>query len=432
MSSSHFKNSTIAIVGGGMVGAVTALLFAKHLPRVKITLFDRSIVEQLDADNTQHADNKASDNHSKAPNTLSPSSHLSSFDGRSTALAPTSQACFEHLGLWDQLQTFITPIHRIHISDKGHAGQGLFDQSDNHGDPLGYVVQNAGLGPVLYGALAQSPSIDLCAEQVDAVRVGAKGAVVKRENKTDYFDLAIIADGAQSALRDKLGIKAQVDDYQQHALVVNVKHAQAHQLTAYERFTDRGPIALLPLGGNASRCESTLVWTCPNHELADYQSMSEPQRLKALQKQFGYRLGAFTQMGEPAFYPLKRIVAGEQVRSHIVLMGNAAHFLHPVAGQGFNLSVRDALKLVGVLKEALVEGQSLGSLEVLEKYDALQALDQRNTIGLSHGFNRIFTDAPLPIQLGRTLGLVALEVHSGFRNHFIALLSGRAVAQAAL
>ncbi|WP_053980901.1 FAD-dependent monooxygenase [Marinagarivorans algicola] len=408
------QGQKIAIVGGGMVGAVTALLLSRYLPHATIQLFDR-----LAGGSTQ--------NDEQAP------SARPSFDGRSTAIAPTTQRCFKQLGLWSQLLPHATPIHNIHISDKGHAGQGLFDRCDNAGEPLGYVVQNAGLGPVLMRALRQANRLKTHECEVTAVNICASGALLTLSDHSTYCaDLVIIADGADSQLRGQLGITARVDDYQQHAIVANVRHTQAHELTAYERFTARGPMALLPLGGHANAVESTLVWTCPSAHWHHYQTMSPADRLVQLQRQFGFRLGHFSAMSDPAFYPLRRVLADEQVRQHVVLMGNAAHFLHPVAGQGFNLSVRDALRLTAVLKASAEQGQYLGSLDVLGQYEREQAADQYYTVGLSHSFHRLFTGAPLPVQLGRTLGFLALELNPMIRTHFIGLLSGQAVPQATL
>ncbi len=401
----------IAIVGGGMVGSLLALLLARFVPQVRITLVDK--------------------HPASASAVVRPS-----FDGRSTAIAPTTVNCFKQLGLWPHLAQVLTPIAKIHISDRGHVGLGLFDGDDNNGEPLGYVVENAGLGPVLMQALANEPAITSRAGEVTKLEFNRQGAELtwraQAEPQQALFDVVLVCDGAASPLRQRLGIGAKTVDYQQHAMVANVRHSLAHQLHAYERFTARGPLALLPRGGSASACESTLVWTCPNSELAEYQTMAATERLSALQSQFGYRLGHFTAMSEPVFYPLELVLAQEQVRSRLVLMGNAAHFLHPVAGQGFNLAVRDALRLVESFKHAAEQGQNVGDLAVLQRYEQAQYADQRNTVGMSHAFNRMFTGAPLPMQLLRSLGFLALELNPPLRAHFIARLSGRAQAQVRL
>lgn len=394
---------SIAIVGGGMVGAVLALLLARNLPCAHITLFDRYEAGEKDRP---------------------------SFDRRSTAIAPSTEQCFRRLGLWSALAAHATAIEQIHVSDKGHAGMALFDPSDNSGAPLGYVIDNGGMGQVLLAAVNSQPNLQGVQANVKSINMVAQGAVLNTDDTSGQnatvFDLVVVADGAHSSLRKQLGIDVRRVDYQQHAIVANVRHELPHQLQAFERFTSRGPIALLPKGGHASSCESALVWTCPADELENYQALAGAQLIQRLQSQFGFRLGRLLDISTPNFYPLELLVAQEQVRSNVVLMGNAAHFLHPVAGQGFNLSVRDALRLVSVLKTAVAQGSNIGDLAVLQSYEKQQQADQQNTIALSHGFNRIFTRMPLPIQLLRTSGLIALELNPVLRAQFIRLLSGRA------
>ena len=392
-----------------MAGSVLALLLARFVPRAKVTLFDKLPVQAAERP---------------------------SFDGRSTAIAPTTVGCFQQLGLWPLLASAATPIQKIHVSDQGHAGLGVFDGQDNAGEPLGYVVENLGLGKVLQAAVAKAPNIVTEQAHVNTLRVLAEGAELhwqgEAEAQQGVFGLVVVADGAESPLRAQLGIAVTRVDYEQYALVANVRHQLPHNLQAYERFTRRGPVALLPRGGRANGCESGLVWTCPKAEYEALRVMPEAERLAKLQREFGFRLGHFSAMSTPDFYPLALVVAQEQVRSRVVLMGNAAHFLHPVAGQGFNLTVRDSLRLVEVLTEAVKAEQPMGALPVLQRYLQRQAVDQRNTIGLSHGFNRIFTQAPLPMQLLRTMGMLALELNPVLRMQFIQLLAGRGQPQALL
>ena len=403
LSGVEITGPSIGIVGGGMVGAVLALLLSRNLPSATVTLFDG---EKAD------------------------SGERPSFDRRSTAIAPSTEQCFQRLGLWSALAAHATAIQHIHVSDKGHAGMALFDPSDNGGEPLGYVVDNAGMGRVLAEAIDKQPRVRCIQARVQSVAMNASGGMLHwlegEEPFSENFNLVVVADGAESTLRKQLGIGVRRVDYHQHAIVANVRHELPHQLQAFERFTHRGPIALLPRGGHARSCESALVWTCPEGEIDDYQSCGEAVLLQRLQSQFGFRLGRLTAMSTPSFYPLSLLVAEEQVRSNVVLMGNAAHFLHPVAGQGFNLSVRDALRLVSTLKKGVAAGQCVGDLAVLQDYEKQQMADQRNTIALSHGFNRIFTRTPLPVQLLRTSGLIALELNPILRAQFIRLLSGRA------
>lgn len=398
---------TVAIIGGGMVGATLALLLDRYLPTLSVHLLDQSLSDGLDA---------------------SPS-----FDERSTAIAPTTQHCFDELDLWSHLQHYATAIHSIAISDKGHLGQGRFDQADNGDLPLGYVLSNQGLGRVLASALAQS-RVNCQNAKVASVSISGRGAGLTTEagESLNGFDLVIIADGAQSGCRESLGITAEYFDYQQVAMVANVRHRKAHHHVAYERFCKTGPIALLPRGQRATSTESALVWTLTPSDHRALADMNEADRLQQLQQAFGYRVGRFQAMSEPSFYPLTRVLAKEQVRQHVVVMGNAAHFLHPVAGQGFNLSVRDSLQLVAILRAALKAGQSIGDSTVLSGYVQRQAPDQRNTQWLSQAFHRVFTSPLLPVQLMRTAGFGLLEANPLVRSVFIEMLSGRATPKAQL
>ena len=182
-------------------------------------------------------------------------------------------------------------------------------------------------------------------------------------------ELVVVADGADSPLRQQLGIAEVNKEYRQSAVIANVRHQQSHGETAFERFTHHGPLAFLPLGGAQGR-SSAVVWTWPEGETTQAMAMSDAEFLARLQSEFGYRLGRLQQVGERQSYALRLCLAQEQVRSGIVLMGNAAHFLHPVAGQGYNLALRDGLRLAEVLQRA---PGNLGELELLLEYERLQA-----------------------------------------------------------
>src|SRR5690606_25593390 len=177
-------------------------------------------------------------------------------------------------------------------------------------------------------------------------------------------DLLVIADGGRSGLLDQLGIHRRVNPYQQVAVIANVTTANGHAGVAYERFTETGPLALLPLSGQ----RSALVWTLAVDVAEEVAQLPDEAFLERLQAAFGFRMGALLRVGERASYPLNLIEAEEQVRSNLVVLGNAAHSLHPIAGQGFNLSLRDAMALADQLQRAGREGHHPGSLSVLQRY----------------------------------------------------------------
>jgi 2-octaprenylphenol hydroxylase len=238
--------------------------------------------------------------------------------------------------------------------------------------------------------------------------------------------LVILADGADSPLRKTLGVAAREVPYEQTALVANVRTGLPHGGCAFERFCPDGPMALLPRGQSSQAQLAGLVWTFPRAQQELIAGLSDIELLERLQDAFGYRLGRFEAVGQRQFYPLRLVVAKEQVRSHLVLQGNAAHFLHPVAGQGFNLSLRDGLRLAQVLSEGAALGEQLGELKQLQRYAQAAEADQNRTIALSDGFNRIFSRKERSLRWGRDIGMLLLESVPAVRAAFIRQLSGRA------
>ena len=392
------QKTDIAIIGGGMVGAALAALFACARKDWHITL-----IEAFPLPNSSGASNATS-----AP------VYQPSFDARSTAIASGSVHLLEQAGVWQTLLQHATPIRQVHVSDKGHIGGTVIDQSDVGDTALGYVIPNAWIGNVLLSHIQQLPQIScISPAQVKQLQPKQQGAklVVDKEGQTFEVDcqLAVVADGAQSSLRKSLGIDVDVQDYQQTAIIANVAFDQPHQGIAYERFTDQGPMALLPLGESDKGCESALVWTHPREQAEAILALSDEEFIKELQQRFGFRLGNFTKVGKRDSYPLHLLVAKEQVRSSIAVMGNAAHFLHPVAGQGFNLALRDCAALVAEVAEAQDQQQPLGHLDALLRYQQAQVTDQLATIRGSDTLTKIFSTAQLPQAALRALGFMGLE-----------------------
>lgn len=391
----------IAIVGGGLMGAALALLFCKTLPGRRVVLIEQKVLES------------ASDQVLAQPN----------FDARSTALAPTSATTLRRLGVWPALAGHATAIRRVQVSDRGHLGWVRLDTDSNHGEPLGYVVENRALGRALTDAMLACEELDLKAPaQVQRLTTLRDGVRLDLGDQHLEAELVVVADGADSPLRRQLGIAEFNKDYQQSAVIANVRHQQSNGETAFERFTDRGPLAFLPLGG-ATGQTSAVVWTWPADQAAGALAMGDQEFLDRLQNEFGYRLGRLQQVGVRQSYALRLCLAREQVRSGVVLMGNAAHFLHPVAGQGYNLALRDGLRLAEVLQSA---GQgNLGDLALLQEYERRQATDQRNTVRLSDGFNELFRAHEPHWILLRNLGMIGVEWSVTIRDTFIRQLSGR-------
>lgn len=401
----------IAIVGGGMVGTSLASLLAASQPHLSIVLLESQPFARADEQHFQP-----------------------SFDARSTALSYGTANILRELGLWEKLQQHITPIAQVHVSDRGHFLGGVIDAKANDLDAVGYVVENAWLGNVLLGHVQAQKNIQCMAPAtVTALQPQQDGALLSVNTDAQDFliktSLAVIADGGDSPLRSALGIDTDVRAYGQTAIITNVEFSEAHNGVAYERFTADGPVALLPLGESVSANQSALVWTLPAAQADDIVALSDDEFLVQLQQRFGFRVGYFQRVAKRFSYPLQLVLAKEQIRSHVVLLGNAAHFLHPVAGQGFNLALRDCVCLVETLREAIVQNKSPGDLAVLQQYLHKQQLDQQITIEFSDKLVRLFSSDSLPFIAARHLGLLSLESIPLIKQQLIAQTMGTAGRQ---
>ena len=333
-----------------------------------------------------------------------------SYDNRSTALSHGSRRLFERLGIWSELARRAEPIRQIHVSDRGHPGAARMCAKTEGVPALGYIVENAWLGEVLIGNLDQQAIEWRAPARVAHARPQPGGyqldlQVADGVRQLDG-DLLVIADGGRSGLLDQLGIHRKVNPYQQVAVIANVTTANGHGGVAYERFTETGPLALLPLSGQ----RSALIWTLAVDVAEEVAQLSDEAFLERLQAAFGFRMGALTKVGERASYPLNLIEAEEQVRSHLVVLGNAAHSLHPIAGQGFNLSLRDAMALADELMQAQRDGRHPGSLGVLQAYLDGQRSDQLGTVAFSHYLTQLFSNRNPALVAGRNAGLLALDL----------------------
>jgi len=335
------------------------------------------------------------------------------------------------LGVWEKLSQHATAISQVHVSDAGHFMGGLIDASTYDLDALGYVIPNAWIGRVLFSQLQTQHNIHLFAPvRVEKLCPQQGGAHLVVESGDEIFNLttklAVIADGGNSPLRKSLGIDSKIKDYDQIALIANVAYTEPHKGVAYERFTAQGPLALLPLGESTSAKESALVLTLPRDYATAVIAFSDEEFLLHLQQRFGNRLGKFIRVSQRQSYELKLITASEQIRSHIVLVGNAAHFLHPVAGQGFNLSLRDCVCLVDALIQGEAKGKHLGELSMLQDYLDRQQDDQTLTIEFSDKLVRLFSSSSLPLIALRHLGFVGLDLMPAVKTRFAAQTMGTA------
>jgi 2-octaprenyl-6-methoxyphenol hydroxylase len=405
----------VVIAGGGMVGVSLALQLGESLPAAARIL----LVESFPLPPAGSAD-----------------AYHPSFDARSTALSYSSQRLFSQMGVWDSLQRWLCPISEIHVSSRGHFGSVLLRAADYGWAALGHVVENAWLGNILLATLQERGRVELLSPaRVGDVRQGEEGVTVVLEGdqaRELRAALLVVADGAHSGLRTRLGFDTAQKSYGQHALIANVATAQPHDGRAFERFTDEGPLALLPLLPVAgAEHRSALVWTLPEERAVQLQDMAPGDFLAALQERFGYRLGRLRQVGERHTYPLALVRAAEQVRQGVIIMGNAAHALHPVAGQGFNLALRDIAVLGRVLAEGVAAGAGLGDLPLLRRYQQCQRVDQERTVVFSDQLPELFMRTDPVLGVARDLGLVGLDLAPALKRRFVRFAAGLTALEAA-
>ncbi len=341
-----------------------------------------------------------------------------SYDARASALSYGTRRLYEQLGLWPQIAQRAEPIRQIHVSEQGCFGVTRMDAATEQVPALGYVVENAWIGHCLWQALDERVVTRECPAQVERLAPSTRGYCVHlADGRVIDCDLAILADGGRSNLREQLGVTVRSRSYGQSALIANVTPERAHQGQAFERFTGDGPLALLPL--SEGRC--ALVMTRQSEQAERLMWLDDAAFLDVLQQAFGYRLGAFRQVGARHAYPLALVESDEQVRRALVVLGNAAHSLHPIAGQGYNLSLRDAQALA----ETLLGGsESPGSLATLQRYRDRQALDQQLTVGFSDRLVQLFGQPNRLLQAGRNLGLLALDLLPPAKSQFARLAMG--------
>ncbi|MEZ5538549.1 MAG: 2-octaprenyl-6-methoxyphenyl hydroxylase [Pseudomonadales bacterium] len=392
----------IAIIGGGMAGAALALLLSQQLPTLSVLLLEQY------------------------PLTASSSEQLSlpSFDARSTALSYSTRNILDDMGVWGALSVYAQPILQVHVSERKQPLGMLMRAEETNLPALGFVVENRALGSVLLQAVKQQSAIQVCdrvqvkkitplAESVALLLQGAEG-----DEKKIAARLVVVADGAQSALRQQLGIAVDEQPYDQHALVANVVTELQHNAVAYERFTEHGPVALLPLIDCNTQHRAALIWTLPDSEIDAVMQLPEKEFLQRVQTQLGNRCGKLVSVGKRHCYPLSLLQAREQVRSRIVLLGSAAHYLHPVAGQGFNLIMRDCLALVETLAEAINAKKDFSTLLVLKNYLLQQQWDQQKTVSASDWLPKLFSNQFLPHKVLRSAVLLGLDFLPGVRERF--------------
>lgn len=378
----------LVIVGGGMVGA--SLAIALRGQGLRIALIEAHVP---DADSQP------------------------SYDDRAIALAYGTRRIFEAIGVWPSLEPLAEPILSIHVSDRGHFGATRLRAADEGVPMLGSVVTARELGRVLLRRLQSDEALNVIAparvvgfiDEGDhvAIEIEQQGVMT-----TVTCRLLVAADGGNSTIREELGVPVRRWTYGQSAIVANITPGKPHRNVAFERFTDSGPVALLPM--TEQRC--ALVWTVADDDVEATLALGDPAFLAAFQGRFGYRLGRFTRVGRRTAYPLNLLRVLDSVRGRVAIIGNAAHTLHPIAGQGFNLGIRDVAALAEVIVDARRDGGDVGATDALARYEAWRRGEQRGVALATDGLARLFSNPLTPIQLGRNLGLLVMEWVPGAKH----------------
>ena len=396
----------LAIVGGGLVGGSLACALRDTGLRI-------AIIEKTPGPANSGQSSPGQSSHQQ------PKSGQSSYDERVIALSLGSRRIFSGMGLWPAIAPEAEAIRQVHISDRGHAGLAHLSATDEGVDSLGEVVPARAMGAAIEQALADSPNVDwLRPGQVVSLSLSGEQArlevMLPDGHRSLAANLVVAADGGDSRLRQRLGIPLKDLDYGQHAIISTVtpEGTDAAPGTAFERFTSSGPLAMLPM----TRGRYSVVLTALDREVPAIMGLDDQAFLARLQQRFGQRLGPLTQPARRVAYPLRLRLAGQLTRARFALLGNAAHSLHPVAGQGFNLGLRDVAELTDLLVEAQSTAADLGGPTLLNAYQRRRRADHLATAGLTDGLVRLF-GLPCPgAQLGRNLGLVGLDLLPPLRH----------------
>ncbi len=417
----HFD---VIISGGGLSGSLMALSLSK-LTKADGSLLSIAIVEALPVKQDNPVDENAL------------------FDARVLALSHGSAKYLAKLGVWQYLKDDACAITDIDISDRGHFGKARLAAKEHGVNALGYVIDMARIGKAQFKALSQNTKNNIQWFSPDSITDitwqesnenatdNSKLKVTLNSGKVLSAKLLLGCDGVQSPVRKIANIEVTCDDYQQVALIANVSTSKAHHQKAFERFTENGPIAMLPLNplkqgkavlnaiannsaGGDSRC--SLVWTMTPSQAEEIKNLSDDAFKVELERAFGSYLGAITHVGKRDTYPLVLLQAQQQTYHRMALIGNAAHTIHPIAGQGFNLGVRDVKQFAELVKKALPAGQDIGSGQLLNHYQINRQQDQKQVIELTDSLVTLFSNELAPLVLGRNIGLKAFNYLSPLKR----------------
>ena len=370
----------VAIIGGGLVGASLACALAPL--GLKVALIEAVAFR---------------------------SASQPSYDDRTLAMSASSCKILDGLGIWSGLEN-ATPIREVHVRELGRPGCVVMNPSELGLDRFGHVVEARVFGAAITRKIPRLENLSfLCPASVTSISIDEDAATVEFTGETGQeqirASLLVAADGANSFIRESLGIEAEKHDYRQTAVICNITPERDHRGRAFECFTPTGPFAVMPHVDG--RCG--LIWCVPTGQSELMMELPEDEFLRQAHRRFGDRLGKFMKMGRRSSYPLRLVRAQEDVRPRVVILGNAAHAIHPIGAQGFNLGLRDVAALAELLADERKKGSAadFGSMDLLSRYSEWRKQDQRGTIAYSDGLARIFSNPTGLAATARTAGLLA-------------------------
>lgn len=393
----------LAIVGGGLNGSLLAL--AAGDAGLRTALIDRVPLTALAE---------------------------AGFDGRTTAIAYTSQRLFDAVGVWSEVAAEAEPILDIRISDAGHDGRASplflhFDHREAAADtepaaPMGWIVENRFLRAAMLRRLAACPAVELVApaEVVATDRDPHRAVLTLKDGRHLETRLVASAEGRSGTMREDAGIGARAWSYGQIAIVLVARHERPHGGVAQEKFLPGGPFAILPMrDGAEGEHRSSIVWTERALVARRLLELDNARFQAEFARRFGGHLGAVSAVGPRWSYPLSLVHADRYIDTRLVLVGDAAHGIHPIAGQGYNLGVRDIAALVEVLVDAKRLGLDVGAADTLERYVQWRRADNLTMVAATDLLNRLFSNDIAPLRLARDLGLAAVNRIPALRRFFV-------------
>ncbi len=379
------KQYDVVIAGGAMAGATLALAI-EHLSQATLRI---AVVEPFKAQSDAHP----------------------GFDSRSIALSYGTVNLLRHLQLWSAIEPFATPIEYIHVSDRAHAGMTDITKQEVGVEALGYVVELADVGRVYQCLLAKSTCIDFfCPDSVTHIdRKQDHTSIELSSGEKLVAKLLVAADGAVSQCCQQIGLTLSEHDFEQVAVIANIMTQEPHRGRAFERFTESGPVALLPMSDN----RLSLVWCLRPEDAETVLALSDSDFLARLQHDFGWRLGAMKKVGQRASYPLLLRHRKQNISHRFAIVGNAAQTLHPIAGQGFNLGIRDVVSLA---EEVIKQSDDVGRYQGLMRFSQRREADRNETIWLTSSLVNIFSNDLPAMRIGRNAALAAMDNLSIFKQ----------------